>query len=75
MDAGVTIAIIAQLLVTAIDLTHLKGGLDASDFQSILINFALLVFLLRNIADFKRTESAPVASPTVVKTEVKAASQ
>lgn len=55
MDAGITIAIIAQLLLTAVGMTALRGGLDVSELQTLLINVALIVFLLRNIADFRST--------------------
>lgn len=61
MDAGVTIAIIAQTLITAIGLTQFKGGWDVAELQSLLINLALLVFLLRNVSDFRQT--APVPAP------------
>ena len=55
MDAGITIAIIAQLLLTAVGMTALRGGLDVAELQTLLINVALIVFLLRNIADFRST--------------------
>ena len=55
MDAGITIAIIAQLLLTAVGMTSLRGGLNVAELQTLLINVALIVFLLRNIADFRST--------------------
>jgi hypothetical protein len=70
MDAGITIAIIAQLLVTALDLTALKGGWEVAELHTALINLALLVFLFRNISDFRQSGAAEV-KPAV---EVRASS-
>lgn len=51
MDSGVTVGIIAQLIITALDLTDLRGGLDVAEAQTLLINVALLVFLYRNCCE------------------------
>ena len=51
MDAGIVIAMIAQLILTAIDLTELRGGLEVAEMQTLLINVALLVFLFRNFCE------------------------
>ena len=51
MDSGVTVAIIAQLILTALDLTDLRGGLDVAEAQTLLVNVALLVFLFRNCCE------------------------
>ena len=55
LDAGITVAIIVQLFLTSLDLTSLRGGLEVAELQSLLINLAIIVFLLRNIADFRST--------------------
>lgn len=76
MDSGVTVAFIAQLILTALDLTDLRGGLDVAEAQTLLINVALLVFLFRNCcescqkkeevkakANDGKTENKPVSAP------------
>lgn len=76
MDSGVTVGIIAQLILTALDLTDLRGGLDVAEAQTLLINVALLVFLLRNCcescqkkeevkgkANDEKAENKPVSVP------------
>ena len=67
MDAGITVGIIAQLLVTALDLTALKGGLEVAELHTTLINLALLVFLFRNISDFRQSGTAAVKQAVEVK--------
>lgn len=70
MDAGITLAILAQLLVTALHLSGLKAGLDVAELQTLLINLALLVFLLRNLGDFKGKPAVEVKASPQAKAEV-----
>jgi hypothetical protein len=41
-----------------LNLTEIKCVCDVAQIQSILINVALLVFLFRNVADFKPAKHA-----------------
>lgn len=74
MDSGVTVGIIAQLILTALDLTDLRGGLDVAEAQTLLVNVALLVFLYRNCCESCQKKEKVKAKVNDGKTENKSVS-
>lgn len=70
MDAGVTFAIIAQVILTALDASQLRGDIEIAQYQSVLINLALLVFLFRNAAHFRQKHVNSKASGAKAEVQV-----
>ena len=68
MDAGVLLAIITQIAFIVLQAVLVRNP-SVADLQPILVNFALLVFLLKNYSEIKAE-----ASDKVVKSMVASAS-
>jgi hypothetical protein len=51
-DFGVTVAILSQLLILAIDASTLRCEFDSDSYRSVLINFVILLILLKNSSCF-----------------------
>jgi hypothetical protein len=67
LDSGIAIAILAQIILIAINLINLRGSFEIVELQTVLISFALLVFLIRNLTDFRSStkENSKVSNSKV----------
>jgi hypothetical protein len=65
LDSGIAIAILAQIVLIALNLITLRGSLEIVELQTLLISFALLIFLIRNLTDFRSSpkEISKVSEP------------
>ncbi len=69
LDTGIFLGILAQIVISALDFSTCQGQITLPQIQGLLINLAIILFLLKNRSD-QKSESKPEPKPVESKPTV-----